>query len=129
LVSALNIAALRGVVVDIVLPSASNLMFVHWASRAGWWQLLEHGCRIWLTPPPFDHSKLMVVDGCWLLVGSANWDPRSLRLNFEFNLECYDPELAGLLEGMVRVKIRRASRVTLEEVDGRGLAVKLRDGL
>jgi cardiolipin synthase len=84
---------------------------------------------VWLSPPPFDHSKLMVVDSTWALVGSANWDPRSLRLNFEFNLECYDPKLAGLLEGMGRAKIGRARRVTLEEVDGRRLAVKLRDGL
>jgi cardiolipin synthase len=71
----------------------------------------------------------MVVDGAWALVGSTNWDPRSLRLNFELNLECYDPEFAGRLGGMGRAKIRRARRVTLEEVDGRGLAVKLRDGL
>ena len=62
LVSALNLAAMRGVQVDIILPSTSNLPFVRWASRAMWWQVLKHGCRIWLTPPPFDHSKLMVVD-------------------------------------------------------------------
>ena len=42
-------------------------------------------CRNWLTPPPFDHSELMVVDGCWVLLGSANWGNRSLRLNFEYN--------------------------------------------
>jgi len=47
------------------------------ASRAMWWQVLKHGCYIWLTPPPFDHSKLMVVDGHWVLLGSANWDARS----------------------------------------------------
>jgi cardiolipin synthase A/B len=129
LITALNVTALRGVAVDVVLPERNNLRLVQWASTALLWQVLERGCRVWLSPPPFDHSKLMVVDGTWALVGSANWDPRSLRLNFEFNLECYDPELAGLLEGMARAKIRRARRVTLEEVDGRGLAVKVRDGL
>ncbi len=65
LVSALNVAAMRGVQVDIVLPEKTNLPFVTWASRAMWWQVLAHGCRLWLTPPPFDHSKLMIVDGCW----------------------------------------------------------------
>ncbi len=129
LITALNVTALRGVAVDIVLPERNNLRLVQWASTALLWQVLERNCRVWLSPPPFDHSKLMVVDGTWALVGSANWDPRSLRLNFEFNLECYDPELAGLLEGMVRAKIRRARQITLEEVDGRWLAVKLRDGL
>ena len=37
----------------------------------------------------------MVVDGVWSLIGSANWDPRSLRLNFEFNVECYDGGAIG----------------------------------
>ena len=103
-VSALNLAAMRGVQVDIILPARINLPFVLWASRAMWSQVLQHGCRIWLTPPPFDHSKLMLVDGCWVLLGSANWDPRSLRLNFEFNLECYDVELAQRLDRWVETK-------------------------
>jgi cardiolipin synthase len=127
-ISALNLAAMRGVVVDIILPARSNLPFVQWASRAHWWQMLERGCRIWLTPPPFDHSKLMLVDGCWAFVGSANWDPRSLRLNFEFNLECYNQELAQRLEELVEAKLKQAQRVTLAEVDGRSLPAKLRDG-
>jgi phosphatidylserine/phosphatidylglycerophosphate/cardiolipin synthase-like enzyme len=58
LITTLNLAALRGVRVDITMPSKNNLPFVHWASRAMWWQLLQRGCHIWLTPPPFDHSKL-----------------------------------------------------------------------
>jgi cardiolipin synthase len=128
-VSSLNLAAMRGVAVDIVLPARSNLPYVQWASRAMWWQVLTHGCRLWLAPPPFDHSKLMVVDGCWVLLGSANWDARSLRLNFEFDLECYDPELAVRLEQLVESKRRGARRVTLGDVDGRPLPARLRDGL
>jgi len=64
-----------------------------------------------MPPPPFDHTKLMVGDGAWTLLGSTNWDPRSLRLNFEFNLECYDRELATALEGQIPKKIERASRL------------------
>ncbi len=128
IISALSLAAMRGVRVDIVLPSKSNLPFVQWASTAHWWQVLEHGCRIWLTPPPFDHSKLLIVDGGWSLVGSANWDPRSLRLNFEFNLESYDQGLARKLEEIAAAKLKQARRVTLDEVDARSLPVRLRDG-
>jgi len=127
-VSVLNLAAMRGVQVDIILPSRINLPFVLSASRAMWWQVLQHGCRMWLTPPPFDHSKLMLVDGCWVLLGSANWDARSLRLNFEFNLECYDAELARRLDQWVETKRTGARRVTLEDVDGRSLPARLRDG-
>jgi cardiolipin synthase len=129
LISALNVAALRGVEVDLLLPARNNLPFVQWASQAQWWQILEHGCRLWLTPPPFDHSKLLVVDDCWSLVGSANWDPRSLRLNFEFNVECYDAELAGKLAGLFDARRRQARRMTLEVIDRRSLPVRLRDGV
>jgi cardiolipin synthase len=128
LVSALNLAALRGVRVDILLPSKNNLPFVHWASRAMWWQVLERGCHIWLTPPPFDHSKLMIVDGHWVLFGSANWDTRSLRLNFELNVECYGREFAGAMEAVIQRKLRGAREVTLAEADGRSLPARLRDG-
>jgi cardiolipin synthase len=127
LVTALNLAALRGVRVDIVLPAKNNLPFVHWASRAMWWQVLERGCRIWLTPPPFDHSKLMIVDGHWVLSGSANWDARSLRLNFELNVECYGREFAHEMTAVLGKKLHRAREVTLAEVDGRALPAKLRD--
>ncbi len=129
LVSALSLAAMRGVQVDILLPSRVNLPFVLWASRAMWWQVLQPGCRIWLTAPPFDHTKLMLVDGCWVLVGSANWDARSLRLNFEFNLECYDAALAQRLEHLVERRRQGARPVTLADVDSRPLPARLRDGL
>jgi len=128
LVSALNLAALRGVRVDVLLPSHSNLPFVHWASRAMWWQVLERGCHIWLTPPPFDHSKLMIVDDHWVLLGSANWDARSLRLNFELNMECYGREFARQMEEKIFArKLQGAHEVTLQEVDARSYPTKLRD--
>jgi cardiolipin synthase len=129
LITSLTIAALRGVEVDILLPARNNLKLVQWAATAQLWQLLERGCRVWLSPPPFDHTKLLVVDGIWVLLGTANWDPRSLRLNFEFNLECYDRELAQALEGVVRAKLRKARPLTLADVDGRRFPIKLRDGL
>ena len=129
LISALNLAALRGVAVDILLPGKNNLPFVHWASQAHWWQVLERGCRLWFSPPPFDHSKLFLVDDAWALIGSTNWDPRSLRLNFEFNVECYDPALAGRLAAWFETRRRAARPVTLAEVDARPLPVRLRDGL
>jgi cardiolipin synthase len=129
LITALNLAALRGVRVDIVLPSKNNLPFVHWASRALWWQVLQHGCHLWLTPPPFDHSKLMIVDGHWVLFGSANWDTRSLRLNFELNVEGYGRTFAQEMERVIATKLSAAHETTLAEVDGRSLPAKLRDAM
>jgi cardiolipin synthase len=129
LITALNVAALRGIVVDIVLPKANNIPLVKWASTALLWQVVERGCRVWISPPPFDHTKLLVVDGLASFIGSSNWDPRSLRLNFELNLECYDRVLAGQLTTMIQERMDRARRLTLSELDGRTLAIKLRDGI
>ena len=129
LVTALNLAALRGVRVDIILPAKNNLPFVQWASRAMWWQVLQRGCHIWLAPPPFDHSKLMIVDGHWVFLGSANWDARSLRLNFELNVECYGRDFADKMELVLQKKLRGAHEVTLAEVDARSVSCKLRDAL
>jgi cardiolipin synthase len=130
LISALNLASLRGVRVDIIMPVKNNLPFMQWASRAMWWQVLERNCHIWLTPPPFDHSKLMIVDSHWVLLGSANWDARSLRLNFELNVECYGLEFAREMEEkIIARKLKGAHEVTLAEVDARRFPTKLQDAL
>ncbi|HYW91689.1 MAG TPA: phospholipase D-like domain-containing protein [Gammaproteobacteria bacterium] len=129
LVSALNLAVLRGVAVDIVLPGHNNLPYVQWAMMAHLWQVMELGCRVWLTPGPFDHTKLMLVDDVWTFIGSMNWDPRSLRLNFEFNCECYGPELVYSLESFVQGRRREAREITMRDLDRRNIVRKLRDGL
>jgi len=69
-----------------------------------------------------------VVDDCRALVGSTNWGPRSLRLNFKFNIECYDLTLARKLAGRFEELRRHARPVTLAEVDARSMVVRLRDG-
>ena len=128
LVSALELAVLRGVRVDILLPSENNHKLVQWAATAELGKVLEGGCRVWSSRPPFDHSKLMIVDRAWTFLGSANLDPRSLRLNFELNLECYNLELADRLDRWFRDRLRDALLVTSASIDERSLPVKLRDG-
>jgi cardiolipin synthase len=128
LAEALQRAALQGVDVDVVLPGRCNLRLVEWASRAKIADLLARGCRVWLSPPPFDHAKLLTIDGAWSFFGSANWDPRSLRLNFELNVEAYDEGLAARIDALIDRRIAAALPLLLTDVDGRSLAVKLRDG-
>ena len=126
---ALVVTAMRGVEIDIVLPARNNIRIMDWAVMALLEPLIGNGCRVHRSPEPFDHTKLMVVDGVWSLIGSSNWDARSLRLNFEFNVECYSPDLAGSLEKIVGEKISRAHEMTLEEVRNRPLPQKIRDGV
>lgn len=129
LLTALSTAALRGVQVDLVLPARNNLPYMSWAAMAEAPELVAHGVRIWLAPPPFDHSKLVVVDSSWLLVGSSNWDARSLRLNFELDVECYDPQLAGRVAQLLDERRDRAHRLTTEELQARSTLLQLRDRL
>ena len=127
MISSLQSAALRGVDVAIILPRKSNLRFIDWATRNLLWELLQHGVKVYYQPPPFAHTKLFVVDGVYAQIGSANLDPRSLRLNFELNLEIYSAEFVEQLADYIR-SIRQASReITLKEVDDRHLFVRLRD--
>ena len=117
LVSSLATAALRGVTVTIILPRHNNLPYVHWATRAFLPELLQFGIRIYYHPPPFVHTKLFLVDGIWSLIGSANLDPRSLRLNFELDLEVYDQEFSGQLADHFREALSRSQRVPAAELE------------
>jgi cardiolipin synthase len=128
LMTALSLAALRGVGIDIVMPEEGNLRLVRWASRAKLGHLLARGCRIWLTPAPFDHAKLMTVDSAWTLIGSGNWDERSLRLNFEFNVECYGEAVTTMIDGLIQDRMAKAKPLTLTQSTGRPLLTRLRDG-
>ncbi|MFA9477516.1 phospholipase D-like domain-containing protein [Phycisphaerales bacterium AB-hyl4] len=127
--TSLALAARRGVQVQVILPRTSNLRLVQWASMAIWPRIVANACELWLTPPPFDHSKLMLVDDRWTLLGSANWDARSLRLNFEFNVEYYDTGLAAQLNTIIDEKLRNAERVTAEQLASRRVIWKIRDGI
>lgn len=129
LISALNVASLRGVLVEILIPEQSNERLVQWACDAQLWQLVDRGCQVRKTHHPFDHSKLVIVDDEWVLMGSANWDPRSLRLNFEFNVECYNRDLAEELNQVFESKKQRSTLVTSDLLRARRLIVKLRDGV
>jgi cardiolipin synthase len=129
LIQALNAAALRNIDVQIFIPTNNNVKLVQWACAAQLWQNLEKGCRVFFTADPFDHTKLTVIDGIWSLIGSTNWDPRSLRLNFEFNVECYSRIFAGKLNKIIDQKAATATEMTLKEVNSRSLPVQLRNGL
>ena len=129
LVAAIRTAVLRGVSVEIVLPGKNNQVLVQWACAAMLPQVVADGCRVWETQGAFDHSKLLVVDDHWVLFGSTNIDPRSLRLNFEFNIECYSHGLAREMHALIDRKIERARPMTQARLAARPLHHRLRDGV
>jgi cardiolipin synthase len=126
LTAALQAAALRGVEVCLVLPEHSNLPYVDWATRRWLPPLLAQGVQIYLQPPPFSHTKLIVIDARYAQIGSANLDPRSLRLNFEIAVEIYDAKVCGQLATYV-LSAREHARAPITASSPRGLLGNLRD--
>lgn len=127
MISALITAALRGVDVCIILPEKNNLPFVQWASNALLGELLANGVRIFYQPPPFVHTKLFMVDDVWSLIGSANLDARSLRLNFELDLSVYDSAFTALLKSHFAAALAVSREITLAELESRSLPTKIRE--
>ena len=129
LMGALKLAVLRGVEVEILTPERNNIPLVSWAARTLYPELLEGGVRIFESPPPFDHSKIFLVDEAWSFIGSTNWDPRSLRLNFEFNLACHDGELAARMRQEFDTKKAESVAVSLEALGKATPGERLRNGV
>ena len=125
LASALALAALRGVRVEIIVAERSDHRVLDWAMRDGLLAMVRAGCQVLWSAPPFNHAKLMTVDGAWCLVGSANWDMRSLRLNFELDVELLDPQVAARIDALIDATPTRPA--TLRELLARGIPVRLRD--
>jgi cardiolipin synthase len=129
LTSALEAAALRGVDVCLVLPERSNLPYVDWASKRWLPPLLERGVRIYLQRGPFSHTKLLVVDGAYAQIGSANMDIRSLRLNFEIAVEIYGADTCQQLVAYVAAARESSNPYTLDLASRLSLLARVRNSL
>jgi cardiolipin synthase len=127
LMGALVTAARRGVRVDAVIPGHNNLKLVSAAMEAQLDQLIQGGVHVWRSDGAFDHSKLLTIDDQWSYVGSSNLDPRSLRLNFELDLEVYSRDLALELSRRIDSVLSNSHQVTLAELDGQPFWRRLRN--
>ncbi len=106
----------RGVRVRVILPGKSDVKVVQWASRHMYEYLLKRGVRIYERRDRMLHSKAMVIDGRWSMVGSCNLDARSLRLNLESFAVAHSRPLAEALLAICEDEIRQSERVTAEYV-------------
>jgi cardiolipin synthase len=128
-ISALTTAGRRGVEIDIVVPAVNNLFLVDHAMTAQFDQVLKHYCRVWRHEGAFDHSKLMAIDGVWAYVGSSNLDARSLRLNFEIDMEVLDENFAAEIDARIGAAISTAQPVTLQTLKARPFIIRVFDRL
>jgi len=114
-VNALSAAALRGTEVTVLVPAAGDQPLVAAAARSYYPELLESGVRIFEYGEPMLHAKSLVVDDL-ALVGTANADNRSFRLNFEVAVAVYSASVAEQLADAFAADLRNAREVTLKQV-------------
>lgn len=124
----LQAAALSGVDVRVMIPAENNWPIVQWALQHNMAELLDAGVRVYQRPPPFAHSKCLLIDREYSLVGSTNLDPRSLRLNFELGVEVFDARINGELASHFDKTLPECSEFTHQRLASRGLLAKMRDG-
>jgi cardiolipin synthase A/B len=110
--TALRIAALSGVDVRIMIPSKADQPFVHWASLSNVGELLEAGVRAFGYDKGFLHAKTVTVDDYVTSIGTANWDLRSFKWNFETNAVIYDRELGEKCRRIFEDDMTRCTEIT-----------------
>ena len=117
--TALKVASLSGKDVRIILPSYSDSKITYWASRSYVGELLEAGVNIYFYKEGFNHSKLIIIDGEFCSVGSANLDIRSFEDNFEVTALMYDPAIAEELTRYFMEDLERSEEITREMWEAR----------
>jgi cardiolipin synthase len=129
IVSSLVGAKLRGVDVKILLPEKSNIFMVNWATQNILPYFIEKDINIYFQPAPFIHTKALIIDDNYSLIGSANLDERSLRLNFELGVEVFDPLLNSQLSNYFEKKLANAQLITKQQANSNSLPKRVRNAI
>lgn len=113
--TAMKAAALGGIDIRILLPQHSDAITPKWSTDSYIEELLEAGVKIYFYQSGFTHSKLVIVDGVFSSVGSANLDFRSLETNFEMNAMVFDESIAEELEQQFLDDLKQSRQIELDE--------------
>ena len=116
LLHSLQAAAQRGVDVRVCLPKESDSGLMTLANQAYYEDCLSHKVRIFEYEPRFNHSKVVLCDGCFSMIGSMNMDPRSLCINYEDMAAIYDTEVGEACRLEYLSLLDQSHEVSLEEV-------------
>jgi cardiolipin synthase len=127
IIQALRNAALRGVDVRIVVPEKNNHFYAGWAGRAFYEELLASGVRVYERRPPFIHAKGLIIDDAVAMIGTANFDVRSLKLNYETNLMVYESDFINKLKQVMLEEIAMSRELNLTDWRNRPLTQKMKE--
>ncbi|MBQ8157858.1 MAG: cardiolipin synthase [Prevotella sp.] len=111
---ALSNALKRGVKIDLMVSAKSDIPLTPDCVLYQAHKLMKRGANVWVYQPGFHHSKIMMVDGCFCTIGSANLDARSLRFDYEENAVVIDPHTTKELNDMFNNDIKESILMTPE---------------
>jgi cardiolipin synthase len=123
------VAAMSGVDVRMLLPERSDSRIVHWATKSYIAGLLEAGVKVYFYKKGFNHSKLIMIDGRFASVGTANMDNRSFDVNFEVTALLYDEKVTGELDAKFLEDLRESEQITPKDWAARSRWDSFREGL
>ncbi|TWT44913.1 Major cardiolipin synthase ClsA [Phycisphaerae bacterium RAS1] len=126
--TALTHACYRGVEVDIVVPTRTDAPLALWAGRSFYEEIVSAGAGVYEFDHGVLHSKTFTIDDRWCMIGSANMDARSFRLNFEISALIYDEQVARGLSDSIQIHCARSRRITLDGLRSTSLPQKLLEG-
>ncbi len=129
ILESLKIACLSGVDVRIMIPNKPDHIFVYWATYAYVGELLEMGAKIYIYENGFLHAKNICVDGVASSIGSANFDIRSFRLDFEVNAFIYDESTTKKLEEIFVKDMYLCSELTPDIYLQRPFTIKIKESV
>ena len=127
ILTAMKTAALGGVRVVILLPGKTDFFLYTWTTRSYLTELVEAGIEVYIYKKGFTHSKLIMVDGMFSSVGTANMDMRSFDQNFEVNALIYDVATTRQLENAFEEDLSNSERITLNTLAKRPMSARIRE--
>ena len=130
LINAFRIAIRSGVDVRIVIPCKPDHLFIYWVNHSYLGDLIRLGAKGYEYNNGFIHSKASIYDGKVISVGTANWDIRSFKLNFETNAFVYDEKLASeMKEDFLKELETNCTEITVDAYNNRPLMTKIKEGI
>lgn len=129
LLEALKLAALSGVDVRIIIPNKPDHLFVYWASLSYVGELIQAGVKYYTYEKGFLHSKMILVDDVISTVGTANFDIRSFKMNFEVNAFIYDKVINSQLQEQFMKDIADSKEITKAIYENRAFGIKFKESI
>jgi len=126
---AIKIAAASGVDVRIMIPCKPDHPFVYWATYWYCGGLLKYGVKVYIYEYGFLHAKTLVIDGTVASVGTANFDVRSFKLNFECNAIIYDTKTSKMLYDIFMEDLNYSMELTRELYLERGILIRFKESV